>query len=57
MNHLPHLIQFLVDFNFGAVESFLSKINGFDQQPTAFLYGPRVTAFLKFDALVFEEAA
>jgi hypothetical protein len=57
MDHLPHLIELLVDARFGSVQALLSQVDGVREQGAAFADAAGITAFLQFDALVFQEAS
>jgi hypothetical protein len=56
MNHLPHLVELLVDTRFGSVQTLLSQVDGVREQGAAFADAAGITAFLQLDAFVFQEA-
>lgn len=56
MDHLAHLVQLLVNFDFGLPQSFLAEVDRVREQRTAFADATGVASLLQIDAFGFEEA-
>jgi len=55
MDYLAHLVELLIDLDFGPVQALLAQVDGVGKQRTALVDAVRVTALLQFDASGSEE--
>ncbi len=57
MDHLPHLVELLIDFGFRPFKTFLGQVDDIGEEIAPLLDSPGVGALFELDAFGLQEAA